>query len=72
MRAFVYCGIGVGSVPIVREPGTRIFSPRAGAGLSVTIGHYWYLFKGLRTVFGARSYRFEHIVSYSSDKVVAK
>ena len=47
-------------------------SPLAVAGLCVTIGHYWYLFKRLTAVFGARFYRFEHIVSYSSGKVIAK
>src|SRR5262244_2887700 len=50
-------------------PGTRIFSPLTVPRLCVPIGHYWYLFKRLTAVFGARFYRFEHIVSYSSSKV---
>ena len=54
------------------EPGTRIFSSLTGAGVCVTIGRYVYLFERLTAVFGARFYRFEHIVSYSSSKVVAK
>jgi hypothetical protein len=58
-------------LPLV-SPATRIFSPLAVAGLYVTIGRYWYLFKRLTPVFGARFYRFEHIVTYSSGKVVAK
>jgi hypothetical protein len=33
-------------------PGTRIFSPLAGAGLCDTIGHYMYLFQRLAAVFG--------------------
>src|SRR5262249_801616 len=53
-------------------PGTRIFSPLTVPRLCVPIGRYWYLFKRLRAVFGARFYRFEHIVTYSSGKVVAK
>ena len=44
----------------------------AVAGLSVTIGRYWYLFKRLTAVSAGRFYRFEHIVAYSSGKVVAK
>jgi hypothetical protein len=54
------------------QPDTRIFSPLAVAGLCVPIGRYWYLFKRLTTVLARRFYRFEHIVSYSSGKVVAK
>jgi hypothetical protein len=50
----------------------RIFSPLLVARLSVTIGHYWYLFKRLTAVLAGRFYRFEHIVAYSSGKVVAK
>jgi hypothetical protein len=50
----------------------RIFSPLAGAGLYDTIGSYMYLFKRLEAVFGARFYRFEHIVTYSSGKVTGK
>src|SRR5262245_38088184 len=53
-------------------PGTRIFSPLAVAGLCVTIGRYWYPFKRLTALSAGRFYRFEHIVSYSSGKVVAK
>jgi ribosomal protein L20 len=34
----------------VIRPDTRIFSPLAVAGLYVTIGHYWYLFKRLTAV----------------------
>ena len=52
--------------------GTRIFSPHAVAGLCVTIGRYWYLFKPSTAVSAGRFYRFEHIVSYSSFKVLAK
>ena len=52
--------------------GTRIFSPHAVPRLCVTIGRYWYLFKRLTVVQARRFYRFEHIVSYSSGKVVAK
>jgi hypothetical protein len=37
-----------------------------------SISHYWYLFKRLTAVSAGRFYRFEHIVSYSSGKVVAK
>jgi len=54
------------------SPDTRIFSPLAVAGLCVTIGHYWYLFKRQTAVSAGRFYRFEHIVSFSSSKVVAK
>jgi hypothetical protein len=53
-------------------PDTRIFSSLAGARLCVPIGHYVYLFERLTTVFGGRFYRFEHIVSYSSFKVLSK
>jgi hypothetical protein len=38
----------------------------------VTIGRYRYLFKRLTAVSAGRFYRFEHIVAYSSGKVVAK
>jgi hypothetical protein len=55
-----------------RTADTRIFSPLAVVGLSATIGHYLYLFKRLTAVSARRFYRFEHIVSYSSGKVVAK
>jgi hypothetical protein len=55
-----------------RTADTRIFSPLAVAGLCVTIGRYWYLFKRLTAVSAGRFYRFEHIVTYSSGKVVAK
>ena len=30
----------------IEPPDTRIFSPRAVAGLCVTIGRYWYLLLG--------------------------
>jgi len=55
-----------------RTADTRIFSPHVVAGLCVTIGRYWYLFKRLTAVSAGRFYRFEHIMSYSSGKVVAK
>ena len=51
---------------------TRIFSPLAVAGLCVTIGRYWYLFKRLTAVSAGRFYRFEHIVAYSSFKAHSK
>ena len=38
----------------------------------VTIGRYRYLFKRLTAVSARRFYRFEHMVTYSSGKVVAK
>jgi hypothetical protein len=50
----------------------RIFSLVTVAGLCVTIGRYWYLFKRLTAVSAGRFYRFEHIDTDSSDKVVAK
>ena len=49
---------------------TRIFIPVAG--LCVTIGRYWYLFKRLMAFPIGRFYRFEQIVADSSVKVVAK
>src|SRR5262249_23630140 len=49
-----------------------IFSPLAVAGLYVTIGRYWYLFKRLTALQAGRYYRFEHIVSYSSFKAHSK
>ena len=55
-----------------RTADTRIFSPLAVPGLCVTIGRYVYLFKRLTPVPAGRFYRFEHIVAYSSSKVVAK
>jgi hypothetical protein len=61
------------SVKPFEQPGdTRIFSPLAIPGLCVPIGRYVYVFKRLAAVFGVRFYRFEHIVSYSSSKVIAK
>ena len=51
---------------------TRIFSPRAVPRLCDTIGRYWYLFKRLTAVIGGPFYRFEHIETNSSGKVVAK
>src|SRR5262245_48794858 len=51
---------------------TRIFSPLTVAGLCVTIGRYWYLFKRLTAVSAGRFYRFEHIVPYSSFKAHSK
>src|SRR5215510_234673 len=48
------------------------FSPLTVPRLYATIGHYWYLFKRLTVVSAGRFYRFEHIVSYSSGKVVGK
>src|SRR5215831_9906717 len=56
----------------IKLPATRIFSPLTVAGLCVTIGRYWYLFKRLTALSTARFYRFEHIDTYSSGKVVAK
>ena len=53
-------------------PDTRIFSPLAVSRLCVTNRRYWYLFKRLTAVSAGRFYRFEHIVVYSSGKVVAK
>src|SRR5215510_7091602 len=53
-------------------PDTRIFSPLTVAGLCVPIGRYMYLFKRLTAVSAGRFYRFVHIVTYSSGKVVAK
>jgi hypothetical protein len=50
----------------------RIFSPLTVPRLCATIGRYWYLFKRLTAVSVGRFYRFEHIVSYSSGKVIAK
>ena len=59
------------------SPAQRIFSPRAVPGLCDTIGRDTigrcvYLFKRLTAVSACRFYRFEHIVSYSSGKVIAK
>jgi hypothetical protein len=51
---------------------TSLNSALTVARLCVTIGHYWYLFKRLKAVSAGRFYRFEHIVAYSSGKVVAK
>jgi len=56
----------------VPQPGTRIFSSLAGARLYDTIGRYVYLFERLTAVSAGRFYRFKHIVSYSSGKVVGK
>ena len=55
-----------------RTADTRIFSPLTVPRLCDTIGRYWYLFKRLMAVSAGRFYRFEHIVAYSSGKVVAK
>jgi hypothetical protein len=55
-----------------RTADTRIFSPLTVPALCVTIGRYWYLFKRLMLLQVGRFYRFEHIVPYSSGKVVAK
>src|SRR4030095_5567822 len=60
------------SINNVGPPDTRIFSPHAVPRLCDTIGHYWYLFKRLTAFSAGRFYRFEHIVSYSSGKVIAK
>ena len=49
-----------------------IFSLLAGAGLCDAIGRYVYLFQRLTGVFGGRFYRFEHILSWSSGKVVGQ
>jgi hypothetical protein len=56
----------------MKPDGTRTFNPLAVAGLCLTIGRYWYLFKRLTAVSAGRFYRFEHIVTYSSGKVVTK
>ena len=56
----------------IQRNDTRIFSPHTVPRLCVTIGRYWYLFKRLMAVSARRFYRFEHIVTYSSGKVVAK
>src|SRR5262249_62385730 len=53
-------------------PATRIFSPLTVAGLCVTIGRYWYLFKRLTAVSARRFFPFEYIVGYSFCKIVAK
>ena len=59
-------------------PGDRIELPTRGfqfscrTGLCDSIGIYVYPFKRLTPVFGGPFYRFEHIVSYSSGKVMAK
>jgi hypothetical protein len=53
-------------------PATRIFSPLTVPRLCDTIGRYWYLFKRLTALSAGRFYRFEHIVSYSSGKVVGR
>ena len=58
----------VGSDPSAR----KIFSPLAVPGLCDTIGRYWYLFERLTAVEVSRFYRFEHIETYSSGKVIAK
>jgi len=50
----------------------RIFSSLTGAGLYDTIGTYVYLFERLRAVSAGRFYRFEHLETYSSGKVLAK
>src|SRR5262249_2752799 len=68
-KQLVNCGC---SLQEKKAPATRIFSPLAVPGLCVTIGRYWYLFKRLTAVSAGRFYRFEHIVTYSSGKVVAK
>jgi len=54
------------------DPDTRIFSPLTVPRLCDTIGRYWYLFKRLMVVSASRFYRFEHIDTNSSGKVVAK
>src|SRR5262245_4554834 len=51
---------------------TRIFSSLPVAGLCVTIGRYWYLFKRLTALPAGRFYRFEHIVTDSSFKAHSK
>src|SRR5215831_16607528 len=54
------------------RPATGIFSPLAVAGLYVTIGRYWYLFKRLTPVSAGRFYRFEFIETDSSFKAHSK
>src|SRR5262249_44940819 len=56
----------------IKLPDTRIFSPVAVPRLCDTIGRYLHLFNRLTPVWQPSFYRFEHIVSYSSGKVVAK
>ena len=55
-----------------RTADTRIFSPLTVPRLCVTIGHHVYLFKRLTAVSAGRFYRFEHIDTNSSGKVLAK
>jgi hypothetical protein len=55
-----------------RTADTRIFSALAVPRLCVTIGRYWYLSKRLTVLPAGRFYRFEHIETYSSGKVVGK
>src|SRR5215510_13919429 len=55
----------VGSGNEGTPPDTSVFSPHAVAGLFVTIGRYWSLFKCLTAVSVGRSYRFEHKVRRS-------
>ena len=52
--------------------GEPLFPSEVWGKACVTIGHYRYLFKRLTALPAGRFYRFEHIVAYSSGKVVAK
>src|SRR5262249_26259980 len=65
-----YDQANMGALLLLR-PVTRIFSS-AVPRLCDTIGSYMYLFERLTPVLTGRFYRFEHIVSYSSGKVVGK
>src|SRR5262245_43139368 len=51
---------------------TRIFSSLPVAGLCVSIGRYWYLFKRLTSISAGRFYRFEHVETDSSFKAHSK
>ncbi len=55
-----------------RTADTRIFSPETVPGLCVTIGRQVNEFNSFCCLRYEPIYRFEHIVAYSSGKVVAK
>src|SRR5262249_39644971 len=50
----------------------RIFSPHSVAGLCVTSGRYWYLFKRLTAVSARRVFRFEHKETHNFFKPLSK
>ena len=56
----------------IRTADTRIFSPHIVARLCVSIGHQVNEFNSFCWLRYESIYRFEHIVAYSSGKVVAK